>query len=152
MPKTNLCAVDDTELRYCDSVVWYNLEIHDTWVRQYLGNTLDDMVTVMATREIPQKRLMTAIWLSQDGLAQALGISINRLRKAVERHRGLYRDTRKLNNPTGITKAYLTESLAGAVVRDIAGRYPKCPRALEAAKVIPRVFEPPVSFIRGVAQ
>ena len=59
---------------------------------------------------------MTDIWLSQDGLAQALGISINRLRKAVERHRGLYRDTRKLNSPTGITKAYPTESLAGAVV------------------------------------
>lgn len=148
MPKTNLCVVDDTELHYSDSVVWYNLEIHDVWVRQYLGNTLDDMVTVMATRKIPEKRLMTALWFSQDGLAQALGISINRLRKAVERQIGIYQDTRKLNNPAGITKAYLTESLAGAVVRDIAGRYPKCPRAIEAAKVIPSVFEPPVSFRR----
>lgn len=148
MPKTNLCVVDDTELYYSDSVVWYNLEIHDAWVRQYLGNTLEDISTVMATRQIPPKRMMTAIWLSQDGLAQALGISINRVRKAVERQIGIYQDTRKLNSPTGITKAYLSESLAGAVVRDIAGRYPKCPRAIEAAKVIPRVFEPPVIFRR----
>lgn len=106
------------------------------------------MVTVITTGGIPEKRQMTSMWLSQDGLAEALGISINRVRKAVERQIGLYQDTRKLNSPVGITKAYLTESLVGAVVRDIAGRYPRCPRAIEAAKVIPRVFEPPVNFIR----
>lgn len=148
MPKTNLCVLDDTDLHHSDSEVWYNLEVHDVWVRRYLGNTLDDMITAMHTKKIPEKRLITAIWLSPDGLAKALGISTNRVRKAIERQIGLYRDTRKLPSPAGITKAYLTESLAGAVVRDIASRYPRCPKAIEAARVIPRVFEPPVNITR----
>lgn len=87
------------------------------------------------------------MWLSPDGLAKALDISVNRVRKAVERNIWLYRKTKRLLSPTGLSKAYLSEFFAVAVVHDIAGRYPPS-KAKGISKGLPKFIFPLVFITR----
>lgn len=101
----------------------------------------------MATGKIPETKAMVEVWLNQDGLAKALDISVNRVIKAVGRNVRLYQETKRLLSPTGLSKAYLLESLVVAVVHDIADRYPAS-KAKETFRGLPKSVFPPIFITR----
>lgn len=137
----------NSDFEFYQTMELQGVKISPSYIEYWEGYDLEGFAKCMfaAAHKLPkpEPEVHQNIWYSQRGLADALGVSQTRVRHAVRRllekhkHSYLPKYIRSFHGDPSKpqTEPFLRETLALAVVADLADRYPRVPKAIQMVKV-----------------